>query len=884
MGHSMMESLRTFLHRLKGSFRKNRAGDEVQEELQSHLELLVQENLSKGMDPESARRAARLALGGETQIKEAYRHQAGLPFLEVLMQDLRYGFRHLRKNPTFTFVAVLTLALGIGANTAIFSVVNAVLLRPLPYAAPDRLISLHGGQSWPDLNDIREQTQTLQSIGAYWSYQFDLLGNGEPEQIQSALISLDFFDTLGVPPLMGRSLTAKDDAPGAPLIAVVSESFWRNHLGAAPNVIGRTLQLSGNTFEIVGVMPKSFWLPTGSGQYSGGPEIFVPMRLGYPEAATARGLHAQRAIARLKDGVSISQAQSDLDAIATRLSQLYPAENRDRRFIAESFQEAVVGKVRTTILVLFASVGLLLLIASLNFANLLLAKASSRREETQIRAALGASAGRLIRQALTESVLISVIGGVAGLLLASLLQRLLVFLKPGDLPRLESVSLDPSVLVFALALTFLTGCAFGLIPAFRVVIPNSRSLYGGKGSVGQIRSTARLRNGLIIAEFAVALVLLCGAGLLLRSLWRLQSVDPGFDAQDVWTARIALEAKKYEKLPVQNQFFAQLDQRLHQIPDAKAAALVSELPLAGNVIPHNIVFHGRPPVPEGSEPDVLTNLVSPTYFSALRIPVIKGRNFEDSDRAAAPLVAVINQSMVREFFPSEDPLGKQLAFARMPGPPQWFTIVGVVADIREYGPDQDQGAAIYMPVQQKITPWRRWSGIIVRGAPGARLDQAIKQAVWSIDATVPVTKIQPLSAMMSDALSRRKFTTLLLVIFAFTALTLAMVGIYGVIAYSVVQRTSEIGVRIALGAQRFDVLWMVLRHAVIMGLIGIGLGTVGSFYATRALDTLVFGITSRDPATFAAVAILLLVVAFLAALVPAWRATRIDPSSALRAE
>src|SRR3954465_5448159 len=569
-----MGSLRTFLQRLIGSFRKNRAGDDVAQELQGHLELLVQENLKKGMDPESARRAARLALGGETQIKEAYRLQAGLPFLEVLVQDLRYGFRHLRNNPTFTFVAVLTLALGIGANTAIFSVVNAVLLRPLPYAAPDRLVQLKGGQSWPDLNDIRERSQAIQSIGAYWSYQFDLLGNGEPEQIQSALVSLDLFDTLGVAPRLGRAFSAKDDAPGAPRIAMVSEAFWRNRLGADPQAIGRTLQLSGDTFEIVGVLPKSLWLPSGTGQFSGGPEIFVPMRLGYPEAASARGLHAQRAIARLKDGVSIGQSQSDLDAIAARLAKLYPAENRDRRFVAESFQEAVVGKIRTTILVLFASVGLLLLIASLNFANLLLAKASSRREETQIRAALGASASRLIRQFLTESVLISAIGGVAGLLLAALLQRLLVLLKPGDLPRLESVSLASPVLLFALALTFITGCAFGLIPALRVVIPNSRSLHGSKGSVGQVRSTTRLRNGLIIAEFAVALVLLCGAGLLLRSMWQLQSVEPGFDAQDVWTARIWLKAKKYEKIPAQNQFFAELDQRLQQTPDAKAAALV----------------------------------------------------------------------------------------------------------------------------------------------------------------------------------------------------------------------------------------------------------------------------------------------------------------------
>src|SRR3954464_4553085 len=846
-----MGSLRTFLQRLIGSFRKNRAGDDVAQELQGHLELLVQENLKKGMDPAEARRAARLSLGGETQIKEAYRHQAGLPFLEVLVQDLRYGFRHLHKNPTFTFVAVLTLALGIGANTAIFSVVNAVLLRPLPYAAPDRLISLDGGQSWPDVNDIREQNRTLQSIGAYWGYQFDLLGNGEPEQIEGALVSLDLFDTLGVPPMFGRTFSAKDDAPGAARIAVVSESFWRNRMAADRKAVGRKLQLSGSTYEIVGVLPKGFWLQRG--QYTGDFDIFVPMRLAYPEAASARGVHAQRAIARLKDGVSIPQAQSDLDAIAARLSQLYPAENRNRRFVAESFQDAVVGNVRTTILVLFASVGLLLLIASLNFANLLLAKASSRSEETQIRAALGASASRLIRQFLTESVLISVIGGMAGLIVAAVMQRLLVFLKPGDLPRLESVSVDSSVLVFALALTFITGCAFGLIPAFRVVIPNSKSLYSAKGAVGQSRSTSRLRHGLIIGEVAIALVLLCGAGLLLRSMWRLQSVEPGFDAQGVWTARIWLQAKKYEKIPAQNQFFGQLEQRVAQIPGAEASALVTELPLSGNMLPHNIVFNGRPPVPEGSEPDILTNLVSSTYFSALRIPIVKGRGFESSDRDGAPMVGVINESMARQYFPSEDPLGKQIAFAHNPPPRPWITIVGIVGDIREYGPDQDEGPAIYLSMQQKQEPWRRWSGIIVRGVPGAHLDQAIKQAVWSIDATVPVTKIQPLSAMMADTLSRRKFTTLLL-----TALALAMVGIYGVIAYSVVQRTNEIGVRIALGAQRLDVLWMVLRQAVIIGFAGVLIVTLGSFYATKALDSLVFGITPRDPATFGSVAVLLL--------------------------
>jgi putative ABC transport system permease protein len=879
-----MENTRSFMSRLFGSFRKNNLDSGLAEELDSHLEMLTQENIRAGMAPAEARRAARLKLGGNAQIKDAYRAQAGLPFLDVLLQDLRYGFRYLRKNRTFTLVAVITLALGIGANTAIFSVVNAVILRPLPYAHPQELITIKGGQSRPDLKDFGEQAKTIESIGGFWGYQFDLVGNGEPEQIQASLVSLGAFDVLGVPPLLGRTLSARDDVAGGAKIAVISEDFWRNRLGGDRAVIGKTLQLSGNTYEIVGVMPRSFWLPATSGMFGGGTQVFVPMCVGYPSTCDPRGLHALRAVARLRDGVSRAQAQTEIDSIAAQLAKLYPGENRDRHYQLLDLREYVVGDVRTTVLILFGAVGLVLLIASVNFANLLLAKASARQEETQIRVALGASPARLARQFLTESVLLALLGGIIGLVFAFLSLRLLVLLKPTDLPRLESVAIDGPVLLFSLALSFITGILFGMAPVLTAVRPRSDTNVRLSASSRSVVAN-RMRHGLIIVEFTVALVLLCAAGLLMRSLSRLQSVEPGFDPNRITTARIWLQSKKYEELPSQHQFYSQLEERLRQVPGNQGVGLVTELPMSGNRLPHNLLFNGRPPVPEGSEPDVLTNLVSSDYFKAMRIPVLAGRTFDASDRSGTPLVAVINAAMAKQYFPDEDPLGKQVTYARFPANErQWITIVGIVGNTKEWGAEMDDEAILYTPIQQNLQPWRRWSGIIVRGGDAPQAIAQIKQAVWSLDANIPVTKTLTMESLMSASLAQRKFTTLLLILFAATALALAMVGIYGVIAYSVVQRTREIGVRIALGAQRASVLWLVLRQALMLGVIGIAIGTLGSLYATRVLDSMIFGISARDPLTFATVAVTLLAVAAAAALVPAWRAAHIEPTQALRAE
>ena len=668
--------------RLVSSFRYDRELREREEELREHFEQLIADNLRRGMNGDEAKREARRTLGVDAHINADCREHAGLPFLEVLLQDLKYATRQLRKSPTFTAVAVLTLALGIGANSAIFSVVNAVLLRPLPYPHPAELLTLRGAQSRPDMEDMRKQARALQSIGGLWSYQFDLLGNGEPEQVQADLVSLDALVALGVPPLLGRTLTAQDDVPGGARVVAITEGFWRNRMGADPAVLGKTLRLSGNSYAIVGVMPSRLWLPNGSGQFSGGAELFVPMAVGYPEAASPRGLHAQLCIIRLRADATTAQLQGELDAVADQLAKAYPAENRDRRFQVVDLRERVVGSVRLMVLVLFGAVALVLLIASVNFANLLLARASTRTHEAQIRSALGASPKRLLRQFLTESMLLSLIGGAVALVVAAGALRTLALVQPGELPRIESVTIDRHVLLFTLAVSLLTGCLFGLVPVLQIVLPGARvGLHPGRATAGQAPSAVRARQSLIVLELAFALMLLCAAGVLLRSLAQLQSVDSGFAPDHVVTARVWLHSKKYESIAAQNRFFAELEQRLAQLPGAQGAALVTELPLAGNRLPHNLLFNGRAPVPEGSEPDVLTNLVSPDYFRTLGMKLVRGRAFDGTDRDGAPLVAVINEAMAKQYFAGRDPLGKQVAFARDPQR-QWLTIVGVVSDIK----------------------------------------------------------------------------------------------------------------------------------------------------------------------------------------------------------
>jgi len=800
--------------------------------------------------------------------------------MDMLLQDLRYAVRILFKNPAFTLIAVLTLALGIGANTALFSVVNAVLLRPIPYPHPEQLISLRGGQSWPDLYDIQQQAHSLDKIGAFSTWQFDLIGKAEPRIVDAALISLDLFPALGVQAGNGRTFGTPDDLINGPHIAVVSDHFWKETLSARPDAIGAAVTLSGTSYTIVGIMPPDFRLPVGN------PEVFVPFRVGYPEAAPYRGVHMHYAVARLRSGASLAHAQAELEIISKILAAAHPDENRDRKFIAVSLQSRLTGNIRPALLMLFGATAVVLLIASANFANLLLSKTARRRQEIAIRMALGAARIRLVRQLVTESALLALLGGMAGLLLAYWGQHAMVLLKPKDLANLPPFSIDQSVLGFGIAMSLLTGCVFGLLPAIEL---NSAKIHGdslrGRIAGGQGHLATRIRQALIVGELALSLVLVCGAGLLLRSLWRVQGVDPGFNPNGLATAHVWLQQNQYDSAESQNRFFSQLLDNLQAIPGMESASLVTELPLSGNYISHNFLINGKPRPPEGSEPEAGTNLITPDYFNTMQIPVLAGRTFTRNDREGAPPVAIINDSMARQFFAGENPIGKQVRYARAKGA-YWMTVVGVVADTKDLGLDQDEGPAIYTPMMQKQEQWRRYASIVVRAKNGNPLALApqIKQAVWSLNSRIPVTSVFLESRLVEQSIGPRRINTLLLLTFAATALVLAVVGLYGVISYAMAQRTREIGIRMALGARREDVVLMVFREGLRMALIGIALGCVAALFSTKLISSMLFNVRPLDAVSFAGASAVLVVTALLAALVPAARAAGVDPVVALRYE
>src|SRR5437868_1279555 len=799
--------------------------------------------------------------------------------MDTLLQDLRYAVRILIKNPAFTLIAVLTLALGIGANTALFSVVNAVLLRPMPYMHPEQLYALKGGQSWPDLYDIQQQAHSLEKIGAYAPWQFDLVGTGEPKLVDAALVSLDLFPVLGVNAHSGRTFGSADDLIGGAHVAVVSDRFWKENLSGRADVVGSALMLGGNSYAVIGVMPPDFRLPTGTA------EVYVPFRVGYPEAAPYRGVHMQSAIVRLRPEASPSQAQAELDIIAKVLAQAHPDENRDRKFIALSLQSRITGNIRPALLMLFAATAVVLLIASANFANLLLSKTARRRQEIAIRMALGAARTRLVRQLITESTLLALLGGMAGLVLSYWGQHGLVMLKPKDLANIPPFTIDRWVLAFATAVSLLTGCLFGLLPTIELDTSGGGGSIRQSVTVAQGRFANRLRQALIIGELALSLVLLCGAGLLLRGLWRVQGVNPGFNPNGVVVSHIWLQQKQYDSAETQNRFFTQLLDNLRGIHGADSVSLVTEMPLSGNHISHNFLMNGKPRPAEGSEPEAATNLITPDYFKTMQIPVLDGRSFSDSDREGAPPVAIINDSMARQFFAGENPIGQQVRYARQKTP-YWMTIIGVVADTKDLGLDEDEGPAIYTPMMQKQEQWRRYSFLVVRAKGGDPLSLVpeIKQSVWSLNSQVPVTSVFLESHLLEQSIGPRRVNTFLLITFAATALLLAVIGLYGVISYAMAQRTREIGIRMALGARREDVVLMVFREALRLAVIGVVLGCVAALVSARLLSSFLFNVKPLDAVSFVSGSVVLVLTALLATLMPARRAASVDPMVALRYE
>jgi putative ABC transport system permease protein len=796
--------------------------------------------------------------------------------MQTLWQDLRYGARLLLKKPGFTLIAVLTLALGIGANTAIFSVLNAVLLKPLPYREPEQLITARSNESTLDLEDLRAWNQSFSAIAGINRRPMDYTGGAEPLQVSAGLVTGSYFATLGVNAAMGRTINENDDKQGGTRVVVLGHEIWQQHFGGKPDVIGQTLPLSGNSYTVVGVMPAGFKSPRDD---SG---LWLPLRVADPLGSAYRGVHYLHTYLRLKPGVTLSQAVAEMGLLDKRLAQAFPAENKNRRTVLIPLYERIVGPTRTALWVLFGAVGLVLLIACANFANLLLARGAAREQELVIRQAMGAGRGRLLRQLLTESALLACLGGAAGLLLAWWGVEALVALKPENLPRLESISLDGRVFGFALAVSLLTGIVFGLAPAWLATRLNVSAALkeGGRGAVSGARH--RLRSALVVAELALALILLVGAGLLIKSFWQLRTIQPGFNPNNLLTMRVELPEARYREIEKQAQFRRTLLDSLNTVSGVQAA-LVSEVPLAGEWLTHDFTREGWQLKP-GDEPDVHTRSIEGDYFRTMQIPLLAGRDFTSQDKADAPQVGIVNQTLANRYFPNEDPIGKRVRWAR-DEQVNWITIVGVAGDIKQFGLDIPEEPAVYTPYPQSGRAWKRWMVLTVRtqGEP-ARFADAVKQAVWKLDPQLPLTKVRSMSEVVALSLDERRFNLLLLGVFAAVALALAASGIYGVIAYAVTQRTHEIGVRMALGARTQDVLALIVKQGAKLALAGTGLGLIGALALTRWLRTLLFGVSVTDPATFAVIALLLLGVALLASYLPARRAAKVDPLVALRYE
>ena len=797
--------------------------------------------------------------------------------MDRFLHDLRFGSRLLIKKPAFTAIAVITLALGIGANTAIFSVVNSVLLRRLPYPDSERLVTMRFNQSVPDLEDIRSRIQSFEYFGGSVMQAQDYTSEAEPLQVQASLCNADLFKALGAKAEIGRVISDEEDRFGGDPVVVLANGFWQHTFGGDPNIIGKSIQLSGKSYTVIGVMPADFIMPTEV------PDVWASVRVVNPIAAQFRGVHFLRTYIRLKPGVTLSQAAGEMEGIDQWLAEQYPEDNKGRRTILLSLHDRIVSNTRPALRILFGAVGLVLLIACANFANLLLARAAGRRQEILIRSALGASRARLVGQMLTESTLLSLVGGAAGLLLAKWGVDLLIALKPANLPRLSSIAIDGSVLAFAVGVSFLTGIVFGLVPAFSAsrLDVNEALKEGGRAATGGI-ARHRVRSILVVSEIALALVLLIGAGLLIKSIWKLRTVDPGFNPENLLTMRVEMPETRYKEIPKQIQFRDRLLEAVNSVPGSQAA-LISELPMTENLM-HNFVIDGRPPLPPGEEPELETRTVAGEYFRTMGIPVLVGRDFNASDRADSPAVGLVNESFVREYFPNEDPIGARIAWARG-NPRRWMTIIGVVGDVKHYGLSLPELPAFYNSYEQQDQPWKRWMYLAVRADlnPGLLAGQ-VKNQVWSIDKQIPVTRLRTMSEVMAASMSAQRFNMTLMGIFASVALVLAAIGIYGVISYSVTQRTHEIGIRMALGAETADVLGIVLRQGLLLASVGVALGIVTAFVLTRVLSSLLFGVSTTDPLVFVAISLMLTAVALGATFIPARRATKVDPMIALRYE
>ncbi len=871
--------------RLRSLFRRGKVEQELDNEFRYHLERLIQENIDRGLTPEEARYAALRAMGGVEQRKEECRDMRRVNLIQDVLQDLRYAGRMLRRSPGLTSVAVLSLALGIGANTAIFSVVNAVLLRPLSYKDPDRLVMLVESIStrditssylnftdWRDQNTVFKQTATVRP-----QESFNLTGAGEPERLQGRLVSANFFSTLGTKPVRGRDFLAEEDRPGVTPAVILSQGFWQRKFGGDESILGKQLNLNNQSFTVVGIMPANF-------QFGSEADVSVPIGLSADRFRLRGKDPGVIVVARLKSTVTMEQAQAELNTIASRLEQQYPETNTGRRVRIEFLQESIVGDIRPSLLILLGAVGCVLLIACANVANLLLVRSAVRQKEMAIRAALGAGRLRIIRQLLTESVLLAVIGGALGLLLAGWGTHFMISYLPDGIPRIREVSVDALVLGFTLVASLLTGGICGLIPALQVSKPNLTDTLK-EGDRGSTSRRQRVRSLLVVSELALTLVLLVGAGLLIKSFWQLQQVDPGFNSQNLLTMQISVSESQGSRVA---NFFDELLQRVQSLPGVQSVAISNGLPFEGANQPPFIV-EGQPRPEPGKEPSGILYIASPGYFQTMEINLLRGRSFTSQDTRDTPPVAIIDEALARQHFQNADPIGKRVTFA-LPASPS-YEIVGVVRHVEHsrldgQGPVQSEVYVNFNQIPLQALPQRvRRINLLVRSkSDPPSLAAAARNQILTLNKDQAVFNVRTMKQIVSQSVAARRFSMLLLAVFAGLALALAAVGIYGVISYSVAQRTHEIGIRLALGAQKSDVLKLVLGQGMILAAIGVAIGLIGAFVVTRVMATLLYGVSATDSVTFISTSLLLVGMALLACYVPARRASRVDPMVALRYE
>jgi predicted permease len=881
-----MRRLRGSILRLGGLFHKEQSDRAFAEEMESHLQMHIDDNLRSGMTAEEARRSALIKLGGVAQTKELYAERRGIPAIETLLQDLRFAARMLLKTPGFTLIAVLVLALGIGANTAMFSVVRAVLLKPLAYSDPDRIVTLatfwkadaaKGQVSGPDYHDWHNQSSAFEAMAYYGSWDIAATAGNSTgataEYARATLVTSEFFQVFGVSPAAGRGFTAEEAKQGGPGAVIVSHAYAARHFGEAANALGKRVQMAGKTLDIVAVMPSGFGFPNRT-------DIWYPANTIVPETES-RSAHNYRVVARLQNATGLEQAQAQMMAIGARLEQKYSDSDKGKTVAVTQLLDEMVSNFRLTLYVMLAAVGVVLLIACANLANMLLAKAVARTREMAIRAAVGASRGRIVRQLITESVLLALIAGAVGLALAFWGSRALVALAPGDIPRLDEAVIDRNVLLFTLAIAILASLLFGLAPALQILrVDLNTALKQSVQRAGGGSLADRMRQALVVSEIALSVILVAGAGLLIKSFVTLQSVALGFRPERVLVVGTSVPASDLVSAQRATRFYKQLLPELRALPGVlDAGATMGPPGYAESDGGYWIDY--LPATPEVSAPQAVLSVVSPATFATLGIPIQRGRDFNDGDTYDAPFTAVINEALALQAFPKQDPIGHSIFCGLDSMNP--MKIVGIVGNVRQYGPAREPAPEIYMPYEQHPQPATGLS-VLVRTSmqPGA-ISSAVRDKIHELSPDVPV-KFTTMEALNSEGVAAPRFRTLLLGIFAGLAVGLALAGVYGVMSYVVGQRANEIGLRMALGASPRDVMRLILQQTFVLAGAGIVIGLAGAAGLTQLLTSMLFEVKATDPLTYATVVALLVIAALVASYIPARRAMRVDPMIALRYE